>query len=124
MKTIKYQRGVTPLGWLFILAMIAVVALLALKIIPIYLDGFNVYSAIESLEDDANMRGKSRAEMRKLIMRRLDLNYVYGVTKDDIYITQQKNVYVIEVDYERRENIIGNMDIAVTFNKKVEIPRK
>ncbi len=118
------QKGMTAIGWILVLAMLGIVVLLALKIIPIYIDGYNVISSIESLKNDSTVSDKSMSEIRTMIMRRLDINMVYGVTKDDIFITKKKNTYVIEVDYQRRENIVGNLDIAVIFNKKVEVPRK
>jgi len=120
----RRQNGITVIGWLFILMLLGMVALLALKIIPIYIEGFTIYSTLDSLKGDATIAKKSKFEIRKMLMKRLDINSIYNVTKDDIYITKGKGVYVVEIDYERRETIVGNMDIAVVFNKSIDVPRK
>lgn len=118
------QRGVTIVGWLFILILLGLVALIALKIIPMYIEGYTIYSTLDSMKGDPTIAQKSKREIRRMLMRRLDINSIYNVTKDDIYISKGKGVYIIEIDYERRETLVGNFDIAAIFAKSIEVPRK
>ena len=47
---------------------------------------------------------------------------VSGVSKEDIYIDKLKNAMNVEIDYEIRENLVGNVDVVVHFQKSVTIP--
>ena len=122
MYSIRKQRGMTAVGWAFVFLMIAVVTLIVLKLMPIYLDGFSVTSSLESLKNEHNIGKKSPTEIKRMLLKRLDVNMVDGVTKDDIFIEKSKGVMEIEVDYEVRENLVGNLDVVVSFNNIVEVP--
>lgn len=124
MYSIRKQRGMTAVGWVFVFLMIAVVTLIVLKLLPLYLDGFSVSSTVASLEQEHNLGKKSPSEIKRIIMKRLDVNMVDGVTKDDIYIDIGKGVITIEVDYEVRENLAGNLDVVVSFNSTVDVPTR
>ena len=116
------QKGMTTIGWVLIFMLIAVVTLITLKILPIYLDGFAVKSALASLENEHNIGKQSHSKIKQILLKRLDVNMVNDVTKDDIYIDKVKGTITIEVDYEVRENLAGNLDVVVVFNETVEVP--
>lgn len=122
MHNLRYQRGMTLGGWIVVLALIAFFALLALKIVPIYLDGYKVISSVQSLKNDSNARGKSARELREMLMKRLDINMVTDLPRDQIYISKVKRGYEVEVDYEVTEKIVGNLNVNVVFNEKVVVP--
>ena len=124
MKTYHSQRGMTAIGWVLVLMLIGFVTMIVLKLVPIYLDGFNVTSVVEGLETERGIGTKPPGEIQKLILRRMDVNMVDGVTKDDIYITRGKGNLTIEVDYEVREKLFGNLDVVVSFNKSVTVPAR
>ncbi|MEJ2142492.1 MAG: DUF4845 domain-containing protein [Gammaproteobacteria bacterium] len=112
----------TAVGWVFVFLMIALITLVVLKLLPIYLDGFSVQSSLESLKKEHNLSKKSPHDIQRMILKRLDINMVDDVTKDDIYVTRDKSSMTIEVDYEVRENLAGNLDIVVSFDYSVEVP--
>lgn len=122
MYSIQKQKGMTAVGWVFVFLMIALVTLLVLKLLPIYLDGFSVSSSLESLKKEHNISKKSPQDIQRMILKRLDINMVDDVTKDDIYITRDKGSMTIEVDYEVREKLAGNLDVVVSFDYSVEVP--
>jgi hypothetical protein len=124
MYSIRKQRGMTAVGWVFVFLMIAVITLIVLKLLPIYLDGFYVDSAVASLKKEHNIGQKSPIDIKRILMKRLDVNMVDGVTKDDIYIERNKGMMTIEVDYEVREKLAGNLDVVVSFNSIVEVPAR
>ena len=122
MRSIKRQEGMTAIGWLLVILLVFVIAMFVMKLIPIYLEGFNVGSVINGLEDDPTLSGKNAAEIRKVILRRFDVNMVTSVDSSDIYIARQGGQYVIEVEYEVRKNLIGNLDIVASFHKEASLP--
>ena len=111
----------TLIGWILTFLLAAVIAIVALKLIPVYLDGYKVYQSMASLAEDDSARGKNATELRKLLMKRLDINMVTDVTSDNITFSNQGGKIAVEVDYEVRRQMFGNLYAVVVFNKTVEI---
>ncbi len=116
------QRGMTAVGWLFVLVLVAVFATILIRLVPVYIDGFNVYSSLSSLESDIQAKGKSPLELRKMLMKRLDINMVRDVKTENISFSRDRNGTIVEVDYEVRRKLFGNLFMVVVFNKSVTIP--
>ena len=115
------QRGMTGLGWLTVLALIAFFALVTLKLAPIYLDHYSVASTVKSLEKEPLITRKSPAEIRKLLNRRLKINYVSDLPKNAIKIKKTGGVLKVDVDYQVKEHLFGNIDLLVSFQEQIEL---
>jgi uncharacterized protein YlxP (DUF503 family) len=122
MKSIKNQRGMTPIGWILVFALIAFFTLLALKLVPVYIDGFKVTSILESLKENREVGSMTTRQIMNTLNKRFDIDMVTDIEADDIYIEKTGGVLTITVDYEVRKNFIGNIDFLITFNKSVEVP--
>ncbi len=122
MTTRHKQTGVTAIGWLGIIALFMMFVLLMLKLIPIYLDSFKVGSILEDIENEPGIASMTPVMITETILKRLDINMVSDVEKDDIYIDRLKNSMQVEIDYEVRKNLAGNVDIVVHFQKSIDIP--
>lgn len=122
MKSIHRQRGMTPLGWILVLLMIGFFALMALKLVPIYLESFTVGSVISDMKNEPGIGSMSALEITSKLNKRFDINTVTDVTTDDIYIEKTGDVMTITAEYEVRENFLANIDFVVSINKSVEVP--
>ena len=118
----KKQKGMTGVSIMALLIAIAFGALIFLKIAPIYFDSFKVGDVVSGMKDERGLGDKSNAEIVNMILKRLDVNMVSDVTKDNIFIEKTRNTVTIEVEYEVRKKLFGNLDVIVNFNKKVEAP--
>ena len=124
MKTCKSQRGMTGIGWLLVIIMIVAAALFLMKIIPIYIEGYNVGSAVSGLENDPELRGAPPAKIVNTLKKRLDINMATSVTREDIYVSRDKDHVLVEVEYEVSESVVGNLDIVVSFHKEAKLPTR
>ena len=124
MKSIHRQRGMTPIGWVLVFLLIAFFALIALKLVPIYLKSFSVGSVISDLKDEPGISTMTSRQIISLVEKRLDVNMVTDVDANDIYVEKVGNTMTISADYEVRKSILGNVDIVVSFNKSVEVPAR
>ncbi|HKK05734.1 MAG TPA: DUF4845 domain-containing protein [Gammaproteobacteria bacterium] len=122
MRTPQHQKGVTAIGWILILALIACVVFFLLKLVPIYLDGFTVGDVVSSFKTDPDIGSKTPGQILREINKRLDINMIDDVKPDDISIDKGANLMTIEIDYEVREHLVGNIDIVVHFDKRADIP--
>jgi hypothetical protein len=121
MKSIHRQRGMTPIGWIFVFLLIAFFTLVALKLVPIYLDSFTIASVISDLKKEPGIAAKTPREVVAIIEKRLDINMVEGITTDDIFAEKVGDTMTISAEYEVRKNMMGNVDVVVSFNKSVEV---
>lgn len=122
MKTVKQQQGLTMISWMFIISVIVFMAFVGMKILPIYISGFNSYSSLDSMKEERGLSRKSLSEIKEMLWRRMDINMVSDITKNDIYVTKGKNGIQIEIDYEVRRKIVSNLDVVAHFDKTVTIP--
>lgn len=115
------QRGMTAIGTMLVIGMIGVFVFVALKVYPIYYDSFKVGSQLNTMKSDSSLTTKTAAEITEQLMRRLEIDNVSSVEKSDITVTKNGNRVSVAVSYVAQENLIGNMDILVSFDKEVEI---
>ncbi len=116
------QAGMTAIGWIGVIALILMFVLMVLKLLPIYMDGYKVGSVLSDLKDEPGVANMTPVMISNMIMKRLDINMVDNVTREDIYIDKLKNSMNVEIDYEVREGLLGNIDVVVHFQKAISIP--
>ena len=121
MQSRNEQQGMTLIAWLVILAMVGVFITVGLKITPVYLEHFAVKKTLESLKQEPLISRKTLREIRTMLERRLDMNSVYDMTKDEVIIKRSGGVTTITIAYEERRSILGNLSIVMTFEDPIEL---
>jgi len=124
MRSPNQQKGMTAIGWLFMIAMFLLVMLTVIKLAPAYIDQFNVSSVLSSLKTEPGIGTMTGGEVTGTIMKRLDINMVKDVTREDIYISQQGGKRVIEIEYQVQRKLLGNVDVLINFNNRIEVPAR
>jgi len=118
----RTQKGMTAIGWLLVIFIGAIFALVALKLIPVYIDLFKISDSMNSLVADTSAHNKSARELRTLLLKRLDINMIYDIKADDIGISRSTDGYSVEIDYEPQIHLAGNLYFIVKYDKIVEVP--
>lgn len=121
MQSISKQRGLTAISWMVIITAIVLFSIFILRLIPIYLDGYSVAESVKFLGTEKKLIKYSNKAIKKALLKKLNINSVYSVVEDDIFVTKKAKYVIVEVDYEVRENLIGNLDFVVSFNSEVTI---
>lgn len=122
MKLKNKQKGLTGVSIMVLLVAIAFIAIIFLKIMPVYFDAFKVGDVVSAMKDERGLGDKSSREIITMILKRLDVNMVTDVDKDEIFVEKTKDSVFIDVEYEVRKKMFGNLDIVVSFKKSVEAP--
>ncbi len=123
MQTAKNQQGMTMIAWLLVIMLFVTIALVALKLVPVYLDGYKVSQSMESLSAESGIGSKPIAELRRKLMKRLDVNMVNDVTAEDVTFSRRGNVITIEIEYEARRKMFGNLYAVVVYSNTVEFQK-
>lgn len=121
MHAIRQQKGLTFISLLFVLTILGFFVLLALKIVPIYIDHNKVVGALKGIESTPDILAKSPDEIKTLFSRRLDMNYVSAITANDVKITKRTNYLKIQITYEVVKQVIGNASVLVNFDDVIEV---
>lgn len=114
------QQGLTLIGFLFILALLLVVALLGMKLYPIYQEYYAIRTSMNEIAEEPGMGSKSANEIKEALFRKLYVNYVKSITRKDVEVSKRRGT-TITVDYEVREDIVANIDALVSFDYTVTI---
>ena len=111
------QDGMTYMGMLILLVVIAFFAIVLVKVLPLYMEHFKVDSSLESLAQESkdSQAALSPREIEKHLLNRLSINDVQHVTKDNIKITREGRKTVVTVDYEARVTLFSNLDLVARF---------
>ena len=118
----RKQRGVTMIGWIFLLTPVAIVLYAGIRIGPEYLNYYKVVTALKEtatqLKSDDTL---TTVAIRAAIERRFDTGYVDSPTAKEIVIAKGDEGWTMTADYEKTEPLFGNLYLLMSFNKVVVI---
>ncbi len=119
------QRGLTLIGFLFVVLVIGLVAYTGLRIVPMYLQYSKVVSSLEAVRNQLEEEGgrTSAREIRNMLSKRFDVNYINHLDVDDVEIKRDREKVVIRAAYEARVPLFYNLFVVGDFDKTVEVGR-
>lgn len=121
--TMHYQRGAGLIGWLIILIFVGVLALITIRVVPVYLEAYYVRSVLKSLQNDRTVAEWDRNAAWQSLQKRFEVNNIRSVGRDDVNIQKGPGGTEIVVAYETRFPLIGNIDGIANFTSKVTVSR-
>lgn len=108
------------LGMLAGLCGLIAVLTLVLKLGPHYIDFQTMKSVINGLPA-SQVHTMSKSDIYNSLKKRFKVNSLRDFdVKDVITIERQKTGTVLTVAYERRENIVANVDAVLTFSEQYQ----
>jgi len=114
----KNQAGLTAVGFILILIPVGLAVYILLRAAPAYIEALSVGDVVNSLKKELDLKEKSREEIYTMIKKRLDVNNISSVDKDDIKIQKTVNDVTVTIDYETRVPLFWNVALAFSFNKR------
>ena len=118
----RKQRGVTMIGWIFLLIPVAIVVYGGIRVGPEYLNFYKVSQALAEtavkLKSDETLTGSS---IRSAIEKRFDTGYVDNPKASDIVILKGDKGWEMTADYETTVPMFGNLYLLMPFKKTVVI---
>lgn len=124
MKLERSQKGFTLASLSFVLLLIGFVVYTALKLFPVYMEAFTVKSSVASLETDKNQEFSGPSAVRQALSKRFGINNITTVSLDDISVTSEKGMFIVDVDYEVRIPYFRNINLLLTFENHAEVPSR
>lgn len=115
------QGGMTFLGFLIVLSIVVFVVIIGMKLFPVYQEYYSVVGAMNNVASQPGVVNQTPAQIKIMLDKRLYTSYVETVTQKDMKVTRTKNGLELNVAYEVRKPLIGNLDFIATFDKTVEL---
>ena len=118
----KSQRGVTFIGWVFLLLPLAIVGYALIRITPVYLTYMSVSKIMDQLAKEAPAGTQvNPAELRVSLDKRFDIEGINSPTGKDIDIHRDGDSWVAIADYEEVAPLFGNVSLLAQFHKQVTL---
>jgi len=116
------QAGITFIGWIVLLAPMAVCIYAAVRLTPIYLNYMRVAKTLEQTKTELKDGGNStQQQVRRSIEDRLNIEGVEFPDVKDFKITRQGKAWIASVTYDDQTPMFANVSITVSFDKSVTI---
>ena len=114
------QRGVTALGWLFLLTPMAIVIYAGVRLAPVYLNYMKVVRALDLVASDSTGNADPRAILTT-IDKHFEIDMVDYPSAKDIKVTRaETGGYKVEASYDDEAPLFGNISLHVVFDKVVK----
>ena len=118
----RKQRGVTMIGWIFLLVPMAIVLYAGMRVGPEYLNYYKVTQALKEtavkLKSDEVL---SVVTIRNAIEKRFDTGYIDSPKPTEIEITKVDKGWQMKADYETTVPLFGNLYLLMAFKQAVII---
>jgi hypothetical protein len=116
------QKGMSVLGWMTMLAMVAFLASAVFKMVPHYLDYSALQKAIMSVETDKAADITTVPAFYSHISKSMTINAIRDLKLDEILeVTLDGNEFRAHLKYETREPLIENLDLVARFDKEFRV---
>jgi hypothetical protein len=116
------QKGITFIGWLFLLVPVAIVGYAGIRIAPMYMTYFKIVKAIQqTAAENAGQDLINPAAVRKALERRFDIDSIMFPTSDTVEVRRDGETWLISIDYEDVAPLFADISLLVKFNTAAKI---
>jgi hypothetical protein len=118
----RRQAGITFIGWLFLLAPVAIVAFAGLRLTPVYLNYMKLTKALkQTASEHADDSLLNVGEVRKSLDRRFDIDTIDYPAVSDVEISRSGETWSLSVNYDDIVPLFGGISLLVHFEKSVPV---
>lgn len=117
------QIGSSMYATMFIILVLIFVAVTAMKLWAPYFDDMAVKTALKNIAEEEPTRTMGPKDIRSSLNKRLQVNSV-TLDKDEIIIKKEDGEVTIDIIYERRIPLYGNIDAVLSFNHNATVTAK
>lgn len=116
-----HQKGLTLISLLFWGVVIIFIALLAMKLVPAYMEYFTIQKILTDIGNDPNIKSMSNGEIRDKFNKRAMIDNITTVKASDLDIGRDGGQTVVSVEYPFQTKLIGNISLLVDFSASSDV---
>jgi hypothetical protein len=116
------QKGMSLLGWLMVLALVAFFASTAFKMLPHYMDYMAMEKMITEVEKDPSLEISTVSAFYEHMQKGMQVNNIRDINlKEAVTIKLEDRDFQVHLSYEKRESLIQNLDLVARFDKEFRV---
>ncbi|HZR35747.1 MAG TPA: DUF4845 domain-containing protein [Nevskia sp.] len=117
------QYGLGLIGFIFVLALIGFVALVTIKVVPLYLNQMTLKRDLNEVATQVNTSGSEIdiGELRRDVEKRFDIDYITQLEAKDIKVERTESGMTMGYDYEARANLFSNVFVVIHFKESIPL---
>jgi len=116
------QRGLGLWGWLFVLGTIGFVALVTLKLVPIYLAELSIQRVVKATASDPGNSSAPIQVLRNNMKTRWDVEGITTLTPNDVRLERYGTGRALVYDYDATAELFYNISLLVHFEGRYPMP--
>jgi len=109
------QQGITLMGLIIGAFVLVFAALLAMKLLPPYLEYFSVKKALTGIGLETRGRGATVADVRRAFENRSAIDNISSVHPSTLEISKQGNDLLITASYRKEVPLFANIGVYIDF---------
>jgi len=109
------QQGITLMGLILGSVVLIFAAVLAMKLVPPYLEFFAVKKALAGIAADTRGRNASVADIRRLFENRSTIDDIHSVGSSELEISKEGNSYVVAAAWRKEVPLFANIGVYIDF---------
>jgi|GEM_PF-902075 len=114
-RSVKRQAGASFFTIIFLLVIVGMVLLSALKIAPAYMDNNVVVNAMEGIINNNDFSSMSLSDIRSDLQRTLVTNSIRDFDLGSMVLTREGNSSYIDINYESRSHLFYNIKLLLSL---------
>jgi Tfp pilus assembly major pilin PilA len=105
------QEGLSLVGFLFVIAIVAMLAVLGMKIVPTVVE----YMAVKKALVNAKSAGSSAIEIQNAFEKQRSANYIDSVSGKDLEVTRTTDGFDVSVAYQKKIELVGPASLVIDY---------
>ena len=118
----RKQGGMTLTSFLMVLAVVGFALYVGMKLFPMYQEFYAVKTSMKALAKEPGTSDPAKAQ--ELFFKRMDMNYSDSVKRDNIKFDRIDGGVRMNVSYEVRRPLVGNLDVVGVFDVSQDLTRQ
>lgn len=115
------QRGMTVIGMLLLIVVIAFVALIGMKVVPMYIQYFSIKSTIENVRKEPLLAQMTTSDIQNAIQKRFDIGYVDNISARDLKIRNERSGRVLDLIYQDERSLFYGLYVVLKVNESIPL---
>ena len=122
--TKKKQAGATMWTTLSVVIMLGFIAMIAFKLIPVYIDHGIIRGSMQGIVDQRGFREMTHTQILTSMRKRMQVDNIQGFDKDAFKVSRDKSGdrYIV-INYAEKVPMMGNVYALVEFQEEIRARR-
>ena len=108
------QRGISFIGFLFVAAAVLIIALLAFRMVPAYIEWYTIQKALDTTMKETP--DPTITNVRRAVERKLNADYADAVSARDVELSKQGNTITASVSWQKKLPLMYNVSLVIDFD--------